>query len=109
MFITCRTCFSVKSQAIGQKSNICQGCWEAYYRAYRAKNRDLLREKERARNRVRRQSPEFVAHERARGREYWRKLRHDAVMAYGGYICACCGETRKPFLSIDHINKDRKS
>src|SRR5579859_5436767 len=26
--------------------------------------------------------------------------------AYGGYICACCGETDKGFLSIDHINND---
>jgi hypothetical protein len=25
---------------------------------------------------------------------------------YGGYICSCCGETRKPFLTIDHINND---
>ena len=24
--------------------------------------------------------------------------------AYGGYVCKCCGETWKPFLSIDHIN-----
>jgi len=26
--------------------------------------------------------------------------------AYGGYVCACCGETEKKFLSIDHINND---
>lgn len=31
----------------------------------------------------------------------------DAVfMAYGGYVCACCGETEKLFLQIDHINND---
>lgn len=23
---------------------------------------------------------------------------------YGGYVCACCGETEKVFLTIDHIN-----
>jgi hypothetical protein len=29
----------------------------------------------------------------------------DQVFAkYGGYICACCGETEPLFLSIDHIN-----
>lgn len=106
MFITCRTCHNVKSRAIGQKGNLCQDCWVAYYRAYRAKNLEWLREKNRARDKRRRQSPEYVMKQRARGREYWRKLRHDAVMAYGGYICACCGETRKPFLSIDHINND---
>ena len=27
-----------------------------------------------------------------------------AYQAYGGYVCRCCGETRKPFLTIDHID-----
>jgi len=27
-------------------------------------------------------------------------------MGYGGYKCACCGETEPKFLSIDHINND---
>jgi hypothetical protein len=26
--------------------------------------------------------------------------------AYGGYKCACCGETEPLFLSIDHVNND---
>ena len=25
---------------------------------------------------------------------------------YGGYECACCGETIKQFLTVDHINND---
>lgn len=29
-----------------------------------------------------------------------------AYEAYGGYVCACCGETERAFLSIDHINND---
>jgi len=34
----------------------------------------------------------------------------DKVFAhYGGYICACCGETEEAFLSIDHINDDGAS
>lgn len=33
-------------------------------------------------------------------------VRHEVYMAYGGYICACCGETEKSFLSIDHIYND---
>ena len=31
-------------------------------------------------------------------------LRHEAIMAYGGYRCACCGEGEPMFLTIDHIN-----
>ncbi len=34
------------------------------------------------------------------------KSQHEAIMAYGGYVCACCGETEPLFLSIDHINND---
>jgi hypothetical protein len=29
-----------------------------------------------------------------------------AFAAYGGYRCACCGETEASFLSIDHIHND---
>ena len=25
-------------------------------------------------------------------------------MAYGGYVCSCCGETNKGFLTLDHIS-----
>jgi hypothetical protein len=35
-----------------------------------------------------------------------RKLKNAAYAAYGGYRCACCGETIEAFLSIDHINND---
>jgi hypothetical protein len=28
----------------------------------------------------------------------------DALEAYGGPVCRCCGEHRLEFLSIDHIN-----
>jgi hypothetical protein len=30
-------------------------------------------------------------------------LRDKVYAAYGGYKCACCGETTKAFLSIDHV------
>lgn len=32
------------------------------------------------------------------------ELKDKVFMAYGGYKCACCGETKKPFLTIDHID-----
>lgn len=34
------------------------------------------------------------------------RLRSEAFEAYGGYRCACCGETEPVFLSIDHIHND---
>lgn len=34
------------------------------------------------------------------------RLKDAAYAAYGGYVCACCGETEKAFLTIDHVNND---
>lgn len=31
-------------------------------------------------------------------------LKDAAFIAYGGYVCNCCGETEPIFLSIDHID-----
>lgn len=33
-------------------------------------------------------------------------VKDEVFQNYGGYICRCCGETEKVFLSIDHINND---
>lgn len=33
-------------------------------------------------------------------------LRDDVFNAYGGYVCACCGETMRECLTIDHVNND---
>lgn len=38
-------------------------------------------------------------------RERARRLK-DRVFSHYGYICACCGETEKGFLTIDHVNND---
>jgi hypothetical protein len=37
-------------------------------------------------------------------RKYWTLLRDQAIQAYGGWMCVCCGETTPEFLTIDHIN-----
>ena len=41
------------------------------------------------------------------------RKRDEVFEAYGGYVCACCGETTREFLTIDHIHgggsKHRKS
>jgi hypothetical protein len=39
-------------------------------------------------------------------KKYRDRNRHDAFMAYGGFRCACCGETEPMFLTIDHIEND---
>lgn len=37
-------------------------------------------------------------------RNYEARIKRQVFEKYGGYKCACCGEERKPFLTIDHIN-----
>ena len=37
---------------------------------------------------------------------YYYRLQDEALRAYGGYKCACCGTTIREFLTIDHIEND---
>ena len=45
-----------------------------------------------------------------KGKEYARdkraRIKAATFAAYGGNVCACCGETESKFLTIDHINND---
>jgi len=34
------------------------------------------------------------------------RVRNAVFAAYGGFVCACCGETEPKFLSIDHIHNN---
>lgn len=47
------------------------------------------------------QRPEVVA----KRKERYAALTQVAIDAYGG-VCACCGEARREFLNIDHVNSD---
>jgi hypothetical protein len=46
------------------------------------------------------------AAESAKTKRAQAQCRDEVFTAYGGYRCACCGETERLFLSIDHINND---
>jgi hypothetical protein len=48
----------------------------------------------------------FKAKANAQNIERRNAVRDVVYRAYGGYKCACCGETEKLFLSIDHVNND---
>lgn len=40
------------------------------------------------------------------GKKRRARVKEAVFAAYGGYKCACCGETEKLFLTIDHINNN---
>lgn len=49
---------------------------------------------------------EFRRKEADKSRRIAANLRQQVFAAYGGFKCACCGETEPLFLTIDHINND---
>lgn len=77
-----------------------------YMREYVRKNRDKMNEAKRSHYWRKRDDQEWVAQERGRALARYHQLRNDAMMAYGGHVCACCGETEPNFLSLDHIEND---
>jgi hypothetical protein len=45
-----------------------------------------------------------VGRAQARTKLYWNTVKDAAYAAYGGYVCACCGETEPLFLCLDHVD-----
>ena len=85
------------------KTCINRGNHERYKRRRR---NDLIGERRKAREWMaswRKRNPE-KHHES--NRKYFRELRRQALVAYGGEdpSCACCGQFGIEFLAIDHIN-----
>lgn len=103
--MTCRVCKQDKPHHRFQ-SGICKECVAAYMKEWNAKNNDKACANKRSFYRKKRNDSDWVESEKARGREYWAKLKHEVFLAYGGAKCACCGETEEAFLSIDHVFND---
>lgn len=95
----CTDCVRKRIQAWGQisKNRIrIQSTKQNYYERNRGKVIDIA-------TKWNKDNPE--RHNEIALSHYYR-LQHQAIMAYGGYVCACCGETEPLFLTIDHINND---
>lgn len=102
----CSKCTAEFEPTRKAQTRICNTCFakyqREYMREYRLKNKDFEME----RHKERMANPEFLAWNRKRGRDYWAKLKHSTILAYGGYVCACCGEKEPKFLTLDHVNND---
>ena len=72
----------------------------AEQRRYRQQNAEAVRLSQRE---WEKRNPGYRNGIAARVRE---RNRREAFMAYGGFRCACCGETEPMFLTIDHVNND---
>ncbi len=51
-------------------------------------------------------SPEVRERHRLTCKAHRDKLKDECFAAYGGYICSCCGETIRLFLTLDHTAND---
>jgi hypothetical protein len=92
----CKLCGNKKENRHRQS---CDACIPAYDKALADKKYQLAHPEQRA----------------VISQTYHQKLRHEAIVAYGGYQCSCecnCNSTESEYLSLDHIhgggNKHRK-
>ena len=73
---------------------------KARIRLYRDKSRE--RDIERASEWNKQNSEKHNKHSLS----YYYRMQDKAIRAYGGYVCACCGETEPLFLTLDHTENN---
>lgn len=97
MMKTCTTCGETKDEGefyfLKKKNYRVPSCAECH----RARTREW--------NRLKR-TPEVVAAWDEAKKRRKVQVKDAAFAAYGGYVCSCCGETERDFLTLDHIAND---
>ena len=78
-------------------SYICKKCYKKYSKEWRQNNRDRYNQLQKIWQQNNRDRYNQIQ------REWYHRLINEIIDAYGGK-CACCGETRREYLTIDHIN-----
>ena len=109
--------FEITNKERGWRRHECKACTKTRVQGWYVKSKANIRRRyaspegkhtrEKAQKRVLewQKGPGRKKHNENSLASYYRN-QHEAVMAYGGYQCACCGETEPLFLTIDHINND---
>ena len=85
-----------------------------YLKGYRLKNKEKIKEIKRKyrinnREKVNAYQREYLKKnpDKVRAaRKNWHDKKREIVLNHYGNKCACCGETTKEFLEVDHINND---
>jgi hypothetical protein len=98
--------FSVKAK--GWRRHECRACHRARMNAWFLAHKKEAKQRAASwykQNPSHRWSEEKKERTRANGRRYRREWL-DVVIDHYGARCACCGETNRGFLTIDHINND---
>ena len=118
---TCQKCREAKPTSEFSKNKtkhdglqtVCKDCWKIYYRTYIAKTegkkawrqRSMLTKIRRWQNATPLERNALMEKNKLQRRRRRLRLRDQILDAYG-HACACCGETTREFLAIDHVNND---
>lgn len=98
--------FYVRKAKKGQKRNErCKACIKELNRAYYLANLEKVKAQVEAYRQSRKHTAEFKAKQKAASSATHKKWKTIALEKIGK-VCACCGESRFEFLSIDHVNND---
>ncbi len=98
----------------GYRRRVCNECMDAAATEWREKNKDRYKTWYRSRykktkttqiERAKRWNKENAERKKANAASWYRRMRDEVLMSYGGE-CVCCGEIERSFLTIDHINDD---
>lgn len=80
--------------------------YTAKTREWRKTNPERTKEHREAYRPRKKEREKATVEQRRTQRNAWNKRMQDAAIdAYGGF-CACCGETERTFLQLDHVNDD---
>jgi len=109
----CKKCHKTKPVIeFVNREHRCRDCYNKYNREWRAAQGKRYKDKQKKRwhDRLNAMSEvERLVFNRKMADKMVKKtteMKEAVYNAYGGYVCACCGETEKSFLTIDHVNND---
>lgn len=129
-FMCCTVCktnkpvMEMNAQSRKGKESRCKACQRAYEAEYRARDRDGLNKYHREwrkglgvkynqyiadnrKKKIEKMTPDelvkFRKHESDKSKRLSSVLKNEVFEAYGGWKCACCGETERLFLTMDHM------
>ena len=119
---TCKKCGSTKpltdfrESKPGYRRRVCTECMDRHAVEWQQQNRDRLLKWRKSyyeanRDKQIQQATIWAAAnpegKKRNSQSHYAKLREQAIMAYGGWVCACCGETERIFMTLDHVNNDQ--
>ncbi len=112
---TCRKCgatkklsdYQITHAGKGWRRHVCNVCESQRKKDYYSVNIEEVRAKqnEKAKLVYNGDLKKYQSQSAENARKYRDKFKAEVMNAYGN-ACACCGETTKPFLTIDHVYND---